>query len=123
MQYSLDKKVSSDYVKISDSTSKLTVKSCDTVDFQYWYIAPVLAGAGGAVLGELDKVVPISEQRILTVIEIGGTYVIKLRGAPLEVVSMTTFDARDGMATTVNCTLDSTGAGTLSFADVKNLSC
>ena len=124
VQYDLDKTVASNYVKISDSTAKLTIKSCrEVADFQHWYIAPVLPGSGGALLGELDKVVPISEQRVLTVILFAGTYVVKMRGAPGEVVSMSTIDTSNGKVTSIDCTLDSTGAGTLGFSDVKNLSC
>ena len=123
VQYDLDKTVASNYVKISDSTAKLTVKSCGVSDFQHWFIAPVLPGSGGALLGELDKVVPISEQRVLTVILFAGTYVVKMRGTPGEVVSMSTFDTRDGKVITVDCTMDSIGTGTLGFSDVKNLSC
>ena len=121
--YDLNKTISSNFVKISDASTKLMISSCGITDFQYWYIAPVLPGSGGALLGELDKVVPISEQRVLTVILFGDTYVVKLRGAPGEVVSMTTFDTRDSKTTTIDCTMDSTGAGSLGFSDVKNLSC
>ena len=120
-------KIPSNFVKISDkisdSITKLTISSCNVTDFQYWYIAPVLPGSGGALLGELDKVVPISEQRILTVILFAGTYVVKMRGAPGEVVSMSTFDTRDSKITSTKCTMDSIGTGTLGFSDVKNLSC
>ena len=119
VQYTLDKTVT----KAINVTNTLSISSCDRNDFQYWYIAPVLDGAGGALLGELDKVVPISEQRVLTVIKFADTYVIKLRGAPNEVVSMSTYDTRDNTATTVSCTLDSTGDGSLGFSDVKKLSC
>lgn len=115
--------MSSKYVKITDKDTKLTINSCDRNDFQYWYIAPVFDGTGGALLGELNKIVPISEQRVLTVIKFGNEYVVKLRGAPGEVVSMSTFDMESGKVYTVDCTMDSTGAGTLSFSDVKAPSC
>lgn len=122
VQYTLKKEVTS-HVMIDDMNTKLPIKSCKTEDFQYWFIAPVFPGTNGALLGELDKVVPISEQRVLTVIKFGDTYVIKMRGAPNEVVSMSTINTSSGKVATVNCTLDSTGEGTLGFSDVDSPSC
>jgi hypothetical protein len=119
VRYTLDGKVTGSV----EVTNQLSISSCDKKDFQYWMIAPVLPGAGGSLLGELDKVVPISEQRVLTVILFGDTYVIKLRGAPNEVISMTTYSTADSKTTSISCTLDSTGAGTLAFSDVTKPSC
>ena len=86
-------------------------------------MAPVFPGTGGAFLGELTKILSVSEQRVLTVIKFGDTYVVKLRGAPGEVVYMSTYDLKSAKIITAKCTMASDGTGAVSFNDVAKLSC
>ena len=123
LQYNLDGTIRGEAVHIKQNTDVIPLKKCDRDDFEYWLVAPVLPGTGGAFLGELNKIVSVSEQRVLTIILFGDTYVIKLRGAPGEVVYMSTYDLKSSKIVTAKCTMDSDGTGSLSFSDVSNLSC
>eukprot|EP00475_Leptophrys_vorax_P030489 TRINITY_DN4571_c1_g1_i2.p1 TRINITY_DN4571_c1_g1~~TRINITY_DN4571_c1_g1_i2.p1 ORF type:complete len:128 (+),score=33.00 TRINITY_DN4571_c1_g1_i2:102-485(+) len=41
----------------------LFLKKCGTLDFQLWHFAPVFSTSGLALLGEFEKVVPVSPNR------------------------------------------------------------
>ncbi len=101
----------------------IPLTKCGRDDFQYWAVAPVFPGTGGAFLGELNKIMSVSAQRVLTVIKFGNTYVVKLRGAPGEVVYMSTYDLKSSKIVTANCTMASDGTGAVSFSDATQLNC
>lgn len=122
-QYTLDGKLRRNIVHIKANTDLIPLKKCGRSDFEYWIIAPVFPGAGGALLGELNKIVTISEQRVLTVIKFEDTYVVKLRGAPNETVKMSTYDFSTSKIVTVNCTIAADGTGALAFSDAAKPSC
>ena len=123
LQYNLDGTIKPGFVSIKDNSGKIPLDTCDRDNFEYWVIAPVFPGTGGALLGELDKIVSVADKRILTIIVLGDEYVMKLRGAPGETVNMSTFDMNSGRVKTAVCTIGSDGTGTFAFSDASNISC
>ena len=112
-----------DVTKISSNKDNLSIKECGRDDFQYWSIAPVLPIVNAALLGELDKVVNIAEQRILTVILYGDAYVVKLRGAPGERVTMWSYGIKKNSVQTITCTIAADGMSTLAITNDGVLNC
>ena len=102
--------------KTDPSEVMLPISKCSTTDFQYWLIAPVLPKVQMALLGDLSKVVSMSEQRVLTVIEFGTTYVVKLRGVPGEKVTMTTMGYTTGKMAAFPATIGQDGVGTIAIS-------
>ena len=123
LQYNLDGTIKPGYVSIKDNSGNIPLDTCGRDNFEYWVIAPVFPGTGGALLGELDKIVSVADKRILTIIVLGDTYVIKLRGAPGETVNMSTFDMKSGRVKTAVCMIGSDGTGSFVFSDASNISC
>ena len=119
VQYSISGNVSKVVTidgKTDPSMVMLSLSKCGTADFQYWLIAPVLPKVQMALLGDLSKVVSVSEQRVVTVIEFGGTYVVKLRGAPGEMVTMTAMDYSTEKTATFSATIGQDGVGAIAIA-------
>ena len=123
LQYGFDGNIRGDVVHIKSNMNIIPLTKCDRSDFEHWLVAPVFPGTGGALLGELDKIVPVSEQRVLTIIKFGDTYVVKLRGAPGEEINMSTYDLKSSKVVTVQCTMAEDGTGTLGFSDAASPSC
>lgn len=78
-------------------------------DFQYWIIAPFLPGIGTAVLGELNKVVTMSETRFKDITYSGNEYVFTVAGAPGEVVTLSIFGYYTRIMTYVSCKVPDAG--------------
>ena len=68
-----------------------------------------------ALLGNLSKVVSMSEQRVLTVMDVGTKYIVQLRGAPGEVVTMTTISYNTSKMVTFITTIGQDGAGSITI--------
>ena len=94
------------------SSSSLTIEPCGRQDFKYWTIAPLLEGTGMAILGELDKVITVSETRFKSISRFGSVYVISLVGAPGETVPITVYTVT-GTAAVVTCKMSSGGTAVL----------
>ena len=54
--YTLDGKIQ----KAMDFTGSIDIAACSVTDFQYWSLAPIMEN-GWALLGELNKIIPISQ--------------------------------------------------------------
>ena len=84
------------------------------------HVAPVLGGAGLALLGELGKVAAVSTYRFASVALAadGGALEVALRGAPGETVALA-FAARDGdeyACRAVNATVGDDGTASVTFS-------
>ena len=96
-------------------TGTLDISECSATDFEYWSLAPIMSN-GWALLGELTKVLPVSETRYLSLIsDDGGIHVVHLIGDPGEIVPMTVYDTRTGATETHSCTIDSSGDSVFLF--------
>ena len=97
------------------------ISKCGKADFQYWNIAPVLDN-GWALLGELNKILPVSETRFLS-IEIRDPvkqqYLVVLRGVAGETVPVTLYDSKEKKIMTVSCTVSPAGTAVLLIPDLK----
>jgi len=93
----------------------LRVSMCGEADFQYWIIAPVLKN-GLVLFGELTKIVPVSETRFKSFINVGDTYIILLEGVPEEKVTLTVFDSSSLKTDLVECTIGLSGSAVLYMA-------
>ena len=85
----------------------------NALPYVYWLLAPI-GKAGWALLGELEKVVPLSAQRVASVTDVSGSpYAARLVGAPGEVVSISAVDASAAplAVRSATCTLDAAGTG------------
>ncbi|CAI8031075.1 hypothetical protein GBAR_LOCUS17620 [Geodia barretti] len=103
--YTLDGTV----VKAMNFTGTLDIPECSVTDFQYWTLSPIMA-SGWALLGELNKVLPVSETRVVDIITSNGDiHVVYLSGEPGEVVPMTVYDTGSGTTEVTSCTIDSSG--------------
>ena len=82
-------------------------------DFAVWHTAPVFS-SGWALLGDLSKYVPTSEQRFsnVQVTQTGAT--VDVRGSPGESVSVTWWSNMTGTTTTVVCVLTEADYATVS---------
>ena len=88
---------------------------CGEADFQYWIIVPVLKN-GLVLFGELTKIVPVSETRFKSFINVGDTYIILLEGVPEEKVTLTVFDSSSLKTDLVECTIGLSGSAVLYMA-------
>ena len=119
-QYTLDGKVTT---VISDfgTSSRLVISKCGKADFQYWNIAPVLDN-GWALLGELNKILPVSETRFLSIEmrdPVKQQYLVVLRGVAGETVPVTLYDSKEKKIMTVSCTVSPAGTAVLLIPDLK----
>ena len=74
--YGIDEIVTS-IVEFSDSMP-LTVPKCGRGDFHYWTVAPVIENTGMVLLGDLTKVISISETRFVQIYRDGWTYYVDM---------------------------------------------
>jgi hypothetical protein len=96
-------------------TGILNIAQCSVTDFQYWSLAPILSD-GWVLLGELNKVLPVSETRFTELITTDGAiHVVYLTGVPGERVTITAYDTNTGNTEVHNCTISSTGTNLLLF--------
>ena len=121
-QYTLDGRVTK--VVLFMEGTKLNIAQCDKSDFQYWVIAPYLLNYNRVVLlGELTKIIPVSETRY-KFISYSDTLMLRVSGAPNEVVMTSFYYLYAGITKTVSCLIGTAGINLLSIGgDPKLASC
>ena len=109
--YTLDGKVH----KAINFTGSLDIAACTVTDFQYWSLAPILEN-GWALLGELNKIIPVSETRFTDiVVESNGLFIGFMTGVPGELVSITAYDTGSGRTEVYSCTIGADGNSAFYF--------
>jgi hypothetical protein len=95
-----------------DEAWPLSLGPCNRSDFQLGYVSPVLA-SGHVLLGELDKWVPVSPQRIITITAQANVTAVTVAGAPGEDLTLYFADGASIEAQeaplAVRCTLPPSG--------------
>ena len=82
------------YISPFNTMSPLKVPECGEKDFQTWTIAPIMNETSWVLLGETAKIVKMSEQRMGDIsYDKVGVIIVKLRGAPQEVVTVAAVDS------------------------------
>ena len=99
----------------------LLLGPCGQGDFQYWSIAPVLGGTFWALLGELDKVVTVSEMRFTEIAAAGSSRIVTvhLAGTPGETVNVAMYYVWGITPLIVPCKISSTGTAVLHVPEMK----
>ena len=95
--------------------TKLNISQCGKVDFQYWVIPPYLSH-GLILLGELNKIVPVSEARFGDIIITADDVMVKVNGVPTEKVPITVYSMSTSKAKIVDCTISASGVNILSLS-------
>lgn len=103
-----------------DQSHPIKLPKCNRADFGLWHVAPVFSN-GWVLMGEMDKFVPISEQRIRSMSVDDTSVTIVLRGAAFEEVtiafwkpsSTATSDRAPGEVVKYKCDLATMGVSTL----------
>lgn len=116
-QYTLDGKVTKTLTLFSHgSITKLDVPQCGKSDFQYYVFAPCLPN-GVAMLGELTKVITVSETRYsdFRYRSSNTMFTVKVSGAPNEVVMTSFYYQSNGHIETISCYIGSSGMNVLSI--------
>ncbi|XP_064616875.1 uncharacterized protein LOC135480876 [Liolophura sinensis] len=92
----------------------ITLEGCSTINFCLYYTSPVikLGSKEVCILGEVDKWVPLSPQRIRT-ISTGSDIIMSLAGSPEEKLRLAFIE--NGKLRFMQCTLDSAGTATLRY--------
>ena len=94
----------------------LNISICLTYcDFQYWVIPPSLTSSGLILLGELNKVVPVSEARFSNIVINGDDVTINVNGVPTETVPVTVYSMSTNRLQVVNCVISPSGMNVLSL--------
>eukprot|EP00731_Ephydatia_muelleri_P018789 Em0011g829a len=102
---------------VQDFPSTITIAPC-TRNFQYYAIAPLLGSSGMALLGELNKMIPVSETRFVQVEQFGPAFAAYLVGAPGEVVVITVYVHSSRTTQTVTCNMPSSGTAVLNLPEL-----
>jgi hypothetical protein len=95
-----------------DETHSITVNACKETDFIIWHTAPVFSN-GWALLGELNKYMPVSDVRVSNVEVSGEEVSVGVVGEAGELVPLTFYNQPSGNVTTVQCTLGASGHATV----------
>ena len=88
-------------------------------------MAPV-GTTGWALLGELDKLVPLSAQRIASIADsVDSPYTARLIGAPYEIVTISVANTLvvPLQSLSATCTLDAKGAGMVAVTKTGKWEC
>ena len=96
--------------------TKLNISQCTKVDFQYWVIPPYLMSRGLILLGELNKIVPVSEARFSDIIVTADDVIAKINGVPTEKVPVTVYSMSTNKSQVVDCTISASGVNILSLS-------
>ena len=107
-RYNLDGSVTE-----GDVFSQISIPVCDRHDFQYWVIAPLLPASDFALLGELNKIIPVSETRFQNILWDSKGYIINVLGYPGETVTVTMYHTVLGRTYSASCQI--TTYGTASY--------
>ena len=94
----------------------LNISICLTCcDFRYWVIPPSLTSSGLILLGELNKIVPVSEARFSNIVINGDDVTINVNGVPTEIVPVTVYSMSTNKLQVVNCVISPSGMNVLSL--------
>jgi hypothetical protein len=96
-----------------DDAHPAVLPACGLLDFGLIHTAPVF-GNGWALLGELDKWVPVSEARFSDVTCDGISASVTVTGSAEEIVAVTFYDTAAGKASSITCIIPSSGRATVS---------
>ena len=96
--------------------TKLNISQCNKSDFQYWVIPPYLMSHGLILLGELNKVVPVSEARFSDIILTVDDIMAKVNGVPSEKVPVTVYNIFTKKTQIINCIISMSGVNILSLS-------
>ena len=115
-RYTLDGNIS-ELVNFGSNTSYgpdtvLNIAQCGKSDFQYWVIPPFLP-VGYTLLGELNKITPVSEQRFSDITVGDDTVTVKVNGVPTEEVPITVYDNSAKKTQVIECTISESGTNML----------
>ena len=104
------------------SDTELDIAQCSKSDFQYWVIAPYLTN-NLSLLGELTKIIAVSETRYsdFRFISYSNTVMVKVNGAPNEVIMTSFYYKNTGSTQTISCTIGTTGMNMLTIGDDPKL--
>ncbi|XP_041369682.1 uncharacterized protein LOC121383654 [Gigantopelta aegis] len=100
-------------LKEFNETSPIKLRGCSKVDFCMHYVTPLLPNAFGittVILGELDKWVPVSPQRV-TNIMVDDDVTVRVTGAPKEAINF--WFAVNNKPLLVKCILGNSGFATI----------
>jgi hypothetical protein len=95
--------------------TKLNISKCDKIEFQYWVIPPYLMTRGLVLLGELNKIVPVSEARFSDIVITADDVMVKVHGVPTEKVPVTVYSMSTKKVQVVGCTISASGVNILSL--------
>ena len=90
----------------------LNITQCGKSDFQYWVIPPLFP-IGYTLLGELNKITPVSEQRFSDITISDDTVTVKVNGVPTEKVPITVYDNSAKKTHVIECTISESGTNLL----------
>lgn len=94
------------------SSNGIPLSACKETDFQVWHTAPVFSN-GWALLGELNKWVPVAEARISSIYSSDNEITVELVGEANEVVPVTFYNPSTTKTVTVTCSLNDNGHSTV----------
>ena len=95
--------------------TKLNISKCSRANFQYWVIPPCLTSHGLILLGELNKIVPVSEARFSDIIVTADDVMVKVNGVPTETVPVTLYSMSTNQVQVVKCVISASGVNILSL--------
>ena len=115
-RYTLDGNISQ-MVEFGSATNygpdtELNIAQCGKSDFQYWVIPPFLP-FGYTLLGELNKITPVSEQRFSDITVSDNTVMVKVNGVPKEKVPITFYDNKAKRTEVIECNISESGMNVL----------
>ena len=124
-RYTLDGNIS-ELVNFGSNTSYgpdtiLNIAQCSKSDFQYWVIPPFFP-SGYTLLGELNKITPVSEQRFGDITVSDNTVMVKVNGVPAEKVPITVYDNTAKKTQVIECTISESGTNLLVISSVMECS-
>lgn len=101
--------------RVLDGSFPLTVGPAGRADFELWHAAPQRGGKAWVMLGELDKVVPVSPARFRSLQFAGDAVEAGLVGAAGEAVTVSFYQRASGRSEKVTVALDDAGTGRVVF--------
>ena len=96
--------------------TKLTISKCSKSDFQYWVVPPHFMSHGLILLGELNKVVPVSEARFSEIIVTADDAMVRVNGVPTEKVPVSVYSMSTNKTQVVDCIISTSGVNILSLS-------
>ena len=99
------------------------VRACNRSDFQYWTFAPVFNDIEMALIGEMNKIITVSETRFQSIKDSGlygggSGYMVHLQGVPDEEIDISILDIKTNDMKIVTCQFPSSGTTVLHIPDM-----